>query len=93
MTLLLKDPSALLDYAVEWGADYLNEDEIVTSTWTVEPAEPGGLAVVKSAFGLVDTSVTVGGGVIGRLYRLANHVRFVTEREDTRSILLRVEDR
>ena len=31
--------------------------------------------------------------VVGRLYRLANHVRFVTEREDTRSILLRVEDR
>ena len=37
MTLLLKDPAALLDYAVDWGADYLNEDETVTSTWCVEP--------------------------------------------------------
>lgn len=93
MTLLLKDPAALLDYAVDWGADYLNEDEIVTSTWSIEPTEPGGLTVISGEFGLLGTSVKVGGGVVGRLYRLANHVRFVTEREDTRSILLRVEDR
>ena len=32
MTLLLKDPLAVLDYAIDWGADYLGEDDILTES-------------------------------------------------------------
>ena len=45
MSFLLKDPEAALDYAVDWGADYLDEDALVASAWTVSPDEPGGIAI------------------------------------------------
>ena len=47
MTLLLKDPAAVLDYAVDWGAEYLDtDDELAESEWSVDPDESGGVAVV-----------------------------------------------
>jgi hypothetical protein len=39
MTLLLKDPEATLDYCVEWGTEYLSDDALAESSWTVSPAE------------------------------------------------------
>src|SRR3982751_3788368 len=40
MTLLLKDPDAVLDYAIDWGAQYLDEGDLIAdSTWSVEPDE------------------------------------------------------
>ena len=50
MTLLLKDPAAALDYAVDWGVDYLTDDTLAQSSWEVSPAETGGLSVVASSF-------------------------------------------
>jgi hypothetical protein len=91
MTLLLKDPAALLDYAVDWGADYLNEDQVAASAWSVEPQEDDGLSVLASDHGLTQTSVTVLGGVAGHVYRLINHAIFVSGREDQRAIVVRVE--
>lgn len=38
MTFLLKDPEAVLDYAVDWGAEYLSGDVLTESSWTVSPA-------------------------------------------------------
>ena len=93
MTLLLKDPEAALDYAVDWGADYLAGDVLTESSWTVSPAEPGGISILSSRFDLLQSSVEVGGGVPGRVYRLTNHVVTAAEREDSRSIILRVEKR
>jgi len=46
MSFLLKDPDAVLDYLVDWGAEYLGADEIGTSEWSVAPDEPGGIIVV-----------------------------------------------
>ncbi len=93
MTLLLKDPAALLDYAVDWGAEYLTEDQVAASAWSVEPQEDGGLSVLAQEHELTRTSVTVLGGVAGRVYRLINHATFVSGREDQRSIVVRVEQR
>jgi hypothetical protein len=93
MTLLLKDPEATLDYSVDWGADYLSEDALADSGWTVIPDEPGGLAVLSSRFDLLTATAEVKGGIAGRLYRLTNHVVTVEGREDSRSIMLRVEKR
>jgi hypothetical protein len=42
MSFLLKDPEAVLDYAVDWGAEYLSGDALQTSSWSVSPDEPGG---------------------------------------------------
>jgi len=94
MTLLLKDPAAVLDYAVDWGADYLGDgDQISQSAWTVDPDEPGGVAIVTSDFDDSISSVQAGGGIAGRLYRLSNQVVTQAGRTDERSIMLRVEKR
>jgi hypothetical protein len=92
MTLLLKDPAAVLDYAIDWGAEYLDEDDIlVASDWSVTPDETDGVAIVSSTFGDRRSTVQAGGGVSGRLYRLVNRVTSQLGRVDERSIVLRVE--
>lgn len=93
MTLLLKDPEAVLDYAVDWGADYLSGDTLTESSWAISPAEAGGLSLVSSRFDLLVATAQVAGGLAGRIYRLTNHVVTAEGREDSRSILLRVERR
>lgn len=91
MTLLLKDPEAALDYAVDWGAEYLGGDQLAQSLWEVTPAETGGVAVLTSGFDLLVATVKAGGGIPGRLYRLTNRVVLASGLEDSRSIMLRVE--
>jgi hypothetical protein len=94
MTLLLKDPEAVLDYAIDWGADYLPGDDMLTaSDWLVTPDEPEGVSIVSSSFGDRLATVQAGGGVAGRLYRLVNRVTTQLGRIDERSIVLRVEKR
>jgi hypothetical protein len=94
MTLLLKDPEAVLDYAIDWGAQYLDQGDLLAeSSWTVDPDEPGGVAVVSSLFGDSVATVQAGGGVLGKVYRLANRVVTQSGRTDERSIVGRVEKR
>ena len=93
MALLLKDPESVLDYSVEWGAEYLDGDALAESEWTVSPVEAGGLEVVNSQFEPGTAVVKASGGIAGRIYRLTNHVVMASGREDSRSILLRVEKR
>jgi hypothetical protein len=94
MTLLLKDPQAVLDYAIDWGAEYLGEiDLLASSDWSVVPNEPDGVAVLDSGFDDRIATVHAGGGIAGRLYRLVNRVVTQTGRIDERSIVLRVETR
>jgi len=94
MTLLLKDPGAVLDYAVDWGAQYLGQgDMIAESGWSVTPDEAGGVAVAGSSFLDRVATVNVCGGVPGRIYRLVNRVMTLSGRADERSIVVRVEQR
>ena len=93
MTLLLKDPEAELDYAVDWGAEYLGEDSLAQSEWEVAPVEPDGVTVLGATFDLLIATVKAGGGIPGRLYRLTNRVVLASGLIDSRSITLRVEQR
>lgn len=93
MTLLLKDPEAELDYAVDWGAEYLGEDSLAESEWEVAPVEPDGVTVLSANFDLLIATVKAGGGIAGRLYRLTNRVVMESGLVDSRSITLRVERR
>ena len=94
MTFLLKDPEASLDYAIDWGAQYLDEGDLLAdSSWSVDPDEPGGVSVAGSSFSDRISTVQAAGGIAGRLYRLANQVTTVSGRTDERSIVLRVEKR
>jgi len=93
MSLLLKDPEAVLDYAVNWAADYLDTDRIIASDWSVEPVEDGGVAILSGDIADGAATVKVAGGHAGHLYRLSNQVVLASGREDRRSIILRVEKR
>jgi hypothetical protein len=94
MTFLLKDPEAVLDYAIDWGAQYLDEGDLLAdSSWSVEPDEPGGVSIAGSGFGDSISTVQAASGLAGRLYRLANRVVTQSGRTDERSIVLRVEKR
>lgn len=93
MSLLLKDPFALLDYAVDWGELYLDNDLLAASSWSVKPVEAAGLAVVSDGFEPTVATVKVSGGAPGKVYELTNHAIFASGREDRRSIQVRVETR
>lgn len=93
MTLLLKDPEAVLDYSIDWGAEYLIGDLIADSQWTVDPQEASGVAIAGSDFDAVTSSVKAEGGIAGRVYRLTNHILLLSGRADSRSVVLRVEAR
>lgn len=93
MALLLKDPLAALDYAVDWGLEYLDGDSVAESSWSVNPAEPGGVEVSNSRLSGAVTTVTAAGGIAGRIYQLSNHVVLASGLTDSRSIIVRVEAR
>jgi hypothetical protein len=93
MTLLLKDPDAVLDYSVDWGAEYLGGDLLAESNWSVEPEEAGGVTIAGSNFDATTSVVKAAGGAPGSVYRLVNEVVTASGRVDSRSIVLRVEKR
>lgn len=94
MSYLLKDPQAVLDYRVDWGADYLAAGELLAaSAWSVAPDEAGGVSITGSDFDATSSTVNAAGGIAGRLYALVNRITTSAGRIDERSILLRVEDR
>jgi hypothetical protein len=94
MSFLLKDPSAVLDYAIEWGAEYLGNGELLAaSEWSVEPEEPDGIAVAGSDFDSATSTVNAAGGIAGHVYRLVNRITTDFGRVDERSIVIRVENR
>jgi len=93
MTLLLKDPDAVLDYLIDWGAEYLDDELLAQSKWAVDPDEPDGVMILGDTFDATTSTVNAGGGVAGRIYRLINEVVTASGRADSRSIVLRVEKR
>jgi hypothetical protein len=93
MSFLLKDPDAVLDYEVDWSADYLGTDVLSASEWSVSPAEPTGLAVLEQLFDGGLATVKASGGVAGHVYRLTNQVELESGLRDSRSVVIRVEAR
>jgi hypothetical protein len=93
MELYLKDPEAVVSYAIDWGFAYLGPLAIAASEWEISPAESGGLVLTGQAHDLRSTSAAVGGGVSGHIYRLKNKVILSDGSREVRSIGLRVEGR
>lgn len=94
MSFLLKDPNAVLDYTVDWGAEYLAAGELLAaSEWSVAPNETGGVTVAGSDLDASTSTVKAAGGIAGRLYSLVNRITTGAGRIDERSIVIRVEDR
>lgn len=92
MSFYLKDPQAIVDYAIDWAL-YLEGRAIVASAWSVAPEETGGLAVEETSFEPARTAVRASGGLTGHAYSLANLVTLSDGSSDERSVTLRVEQR
>ena len=77
-------PSASLDYGFDWTSWLAAGETIVTSDWVVESP------LTKSLEQTVDgvTSLFVTGGVIGKIYKVANTITTSLTRTDTRTIKL-----
>lgn len=88
--MFLKDDNAALDYAVDWTEACAGVRTIASSAWTVEPA---GLDVSLALMGPTQTSVRLGGGVAGTVYRVGNRVGFSDGTADERTLAVRVEKR
>ncbi|HEY0013909.1 MAG TPA: hypothetical protein VGB79_13790 [Allosphingosinicella sp.] len=93
MTFYLKDPHSRVDYAVDWGAHYLDGQTIVGSGWAVEPEELGGVEIVEESYDLLRCAARIGGGIAGHVYSVSNQVALSDGTFDRRSIHLRVEGR
>ncbi|MFN7399744.1 MAG: hypothetical protein ACK5SX_11965 [Sandaracinobacter sp.] len=91
--MFLKDPQALLDYRVDWGAALGPDAQIAASNWGVRPDEPGGLIVSSSGLAGAVASVRLGGGIAGHVYVVGNRVTLSDGVIDERSLTVRVEDR
>ena len=78
MGTFIKDPDAVLDYAVDWSTWLPEGDTIATSTWTV----PTG--ITKDSDSHDDTTVTIwlSGGTLGETYELVNRVTTAAGRTD-----------
>jgi hypothetical protein len=86
--MFVKDPGAVIDYAVSWGAGYLSGEDIINSDWLVAPAEPEGLTVPASRIEPGATVATLAGGRAGHVYRVANRISLSSGRCDERTLVV-----
>lgn len=85
--LFFKDPSASLDYSVDWSA-WLGQDTIVTSTWTV----PTGITAQQEATTATVATIWLTGGTVGTNYLLVNRITTAGGRMDERTIKISVRE-
>lgn len=93
MSVYVKDPSAVVDYTVDWGAGYLSGETVTVSGFSIEPVEAGGLAVDSAASDGQTASVTLSGGLVGHVYRVTNQISTSGGRTDERSLTIRITQR
>lgn len=86
---IIKDPEAVLDYAVDWGSQWLGVDVIAASSWSVSGPD-GDLVVDTSSFTDDIATVWLSGGTLGGKYAVINHITTSEGREDDRTIVVTV---
>lgn len=84
-----KDPSSVLDYALDWSEWLATNEAISGSTWT---PSAGIFVNSDSSTGSV-TTVWLSGGTAGLPYTVVNHITTNQGRQDERTITIRVRDR
>lgn len=88
-TTFVKDPDAVLDYAVDWS-EWLREGETITTSSVTATAD-----ITVDSDTSTDTLVTVwlSGGSSGQRYEVTNHVVTSHGREDDRTFKVYVQHR
>lgn len=84
-----KDPDAMLDYAVEWGA-WLAGDTISASSWDVETGD----VVIASDTIIADKAVVwLSGGTPGTTATVRNRITSLAGRVDDRTLTFLIRER
>jgi TRAP-type uncharacterized transport system substrate-binding protein len=92
VTQIAKDPSAKLDYAVDWSSWLEAGETISDSEWTVEEGLTEEVSPAPSeADGI--TTIWLSGGTAGVYYTVTNTITTSVGRIDERSIIIRCVDR
>ena len=83
--VLVKDPNDELIYEVDW-TDWLGDDEIDTSTFTISSSPDGALTKDNAAIvtGNQKTVVRLLGGTVGKKFRITNQI--VTDESPTETV-------
>jgi hypothetical protein len=86
-----KDPSATLDYGLDWGAKgwLLAGDTITASTFTVD----AGLTKGTTTNDTTTTTVWLSGGTDQTDYLVVNHITTAAGRQDERTFKVKVRNR
>ncbi len=88
-----QDPSAHLDYTIDWVRCLEGGDAIASSTWSIAGDVLGVLEMANDSRLGTRTTVWLTGGLDGQAYKLVNHMRTNDGREFDRTFFLRVEER
>lgn len=86
--LFEKDPSATLDYPVDWSVHFPN-DPLVDSGWA---ASPSGITIESDSFNTTSTVAWLAGGSPDKRYALTNHVVTQGGREDEHTIYVLIKE-
>ena len=82
-TRYIKDPDAVLDYALDW-AEWLGADTIQGVTWIVST----GLTLTAKSHTATTATVWLAGGTVGATYAVTCRVTTALARTDDRTITL-----
>lgn len=85
----LKDPSAVLDYKIDWSAWLAAGDTILAAAWTAT----SGITVNSNVFTTTTATVWLSGGTESTIYQLTCHITTAAGREDERTIRVQAENR
>lgn len=89
---IVKDPDAVLDYAIDWGSNWLSSDTIASSSWAVSGPDDS-LTVDSDSNTTTTATVWLSGGTRHATYTVTNSIVTAEGREDDRSIVIRVENK
>jgi len=87
--LFIKDPDAVLDYAVDWTT-WLDGDTIVASTWILDE---GITEHTNTTFTTKNTILWVSGGTVNMAYLAVNHITTAAGRENDQTIRLQIREK
>lgn len=93
-TYILKDPSANLQYGVDWKDWLETSDAVNTSTWRLETT--GTISdILVEAVGVIDGVglAVISSGTVGEIYTVANTIQTQQGYKDTRRFRIKVEKR
>lgn len=83
-----KDPSATLDYTIDWTA-WLGSDQIIAAAWAV----PADLTNVKNTYSLSTATIWLSGGAAGITYYVDCEISTDQGRIDSRQLTINVEQK